>query len=80
MKTKQTQNQMIFEALHWSAKIENLSKLVEAIDEISDELYSFNSELSREIDNSFDPVKEKIYNLIYQESKRVKNNLLFEAK
>jgi hypothetical protein len=80
MKTKQTQNQMIFEALRWSAKIENLSKLVDAIDEISDELYSFNSELSREIDNSFDPVKEKIYNLIYQESKRVKNNLLFEAK
>lgn len=77
---KQTQNQMIFEAVRQAAKIETLSKLVESLDEISDEIYSFNGELSREIDNSLDPVKELIYELIFKESKRIKTEILFKVK
>jgi archaellum component FlaC len=80
MKTKQTQNQIIFQAVRQAAKIETLSKLVDALDEISDEIYSFNGELSREIDTNLEPVKEKIYELIYQESKRIKTEILFKAK
>ena len=76
---KQSQNQIIFEAVRQSAKIETLSKLVESLDEISDEIYSFNGDLSREIDNSLDPVKELIYELILRESKRIKNEMLFKA-
>lgn len=76
---KQSQNQIIFEAVRQAAKIETLSKLVESLDEISDEIYSFNGDLSREIDNSLDPVKELIYELIFKESKRIKNEMLFKA-
>jgi hypothetical protein len=76
---KQSQNQIIFEAVRQAAKIQTLSKLVESLDEISDEIYSFNGDLSREIDNSLDPVKELIYELIFKESKRIKNEMLFKA-
>jgi hypothetical protein len=77
---KQTQNQIIFEVVRQATKIETLSKLVECLDEISDEIYSFNGDLSREIDNNLGPVKDQIYELIFKESKRIKTEMLFKAR
>ena len=77
---KQTQNQIIFEAVRQSAKIETLNNLLYNLYEISDEIYSFNKELSNEIDETLSHVKEQINNLIFKESQRIKNEMLFKAK
>jgi hypothetical protein len=76
---KQSQNQIIFEAVRQSAKIETLSNLLYNLYDISDEIYSFNKDLSNEVDQTLGPVKEQIHELILRESKRIKNEMLFKA-
>ncbi len=76
---KSSQNQIIFEAVRQSAKIETLSNLLYNLYDISDEIYSFNKDLSNEVDQTLGPVKEQIHELILKESNRIKNEMLFKA-